>query len=462
MTLPEEFTAYTRQLMGEDVFRKFMAGMEEQPPVSVRLNPFKYDSSIMSLPAAEKAVVEWCAEGRYLQSRPLFTLDPLLHAGAYYVQEAASMYVTDVVRRFAPADRPLMVLDLCAAPGGKSTALRSILPEGSLLMTNEPMRQRANILVENMQKFGHPDVVVTNNYAIDYQRSGLKFDIILADVPCSGEGMFRKDEGAISEWSVANVNKCAELQRSIIDDIMPCLAEGALLIYSTCTFNAHEDEDNTAYIVSEYGLEKLCERHFIPGVTPTEGLYMCALQNGDSQSCALGNERFKVVKNGKRRDKGKASPAVQGAKEASRWLKESSDFDFLMLGGRIAAVKKAWRDKYDLAEKKLRVMYAGIEIGTPKGRDLVPSQSLALSTALAPGAFPRVEVSKDMALRYLRREAIELPAETERGYVIVSYMGLPLGFLKNLGNRANNLYPQEWKIKINNNSNKDNKQCNNI
>ncbi len=462
MTLPEEFTAYTRQLMGEDVFRKFMAGMEEQPPVSVRLNPFKYDSSIMSLPAAEKAVVEWCAEGRYLQSRPLFTLDPLLHAGAYYVQEAASMYVTDVVRRFAPADRPLMVLDLCAAPGGKSTALRSILPEGSLLMTNEPMRQRANILVENMQKFGHPDVVVTNNYAIDYQRSGLKFDIILADVPCSGEGMFRKDEGAISEWSVANVNKCAELQRSIIDDIIPCLAEGALLIYSTCTFNAHEDEDNTAYIVSEYGLEKLCERHFIPGVTPTEGLYMCALRNGDSQSWAFGNERFKVTKNGKRRDKGKALPAVQGAKEASRWLTESSDFDFLMLGGRIAAVKKAWRDKYDLAEKKLRVMYAGIEMGTPKGRDLVPSQSLALSTALAPGAFPRVEVDKDMALRYLRREAIVLPAETERGYVIVSYMGLPLGFLKNLGNRANNLYPQEWKIKINNNSNKDNKQCNNI
>ncbi len=462
MTLPEEFTAYTRQLMGEDVFRKFMAGMEEQPPVSVRLNPFKYDSSIMSLPAAEKAVVEWCAEGRYLQSRPLFTLDPLLHAGAYYVQEAASMYVTDVVRRFAPSDRPLMVLDLCAAPGGKSTALRSILPKGSLLMTNEPMRQRANILMENMQKFGHPDVVVTNNYAIDYQRSGLKFDIILADVPCSGEGMFRKDEGAISEWSVANVNKCAELQRSIIDDIMPCLAEGALLIYSTCTFNAHEDEDNTAYIVSEYGLAKLCERHFIPGVTPTEGLYMCALRNGDSQSCVFGSERCKVVKNGKRRDKGKASPAVQGAKEASRWLTESSDFDFLMLGGRIAAVKKAWRDKYDLAEKKLRVMYAGIEIGTPKGRDLVPSQSLALSTALAPGAFPRVEVSKDMALRYLRREAIELPAETERGYVIVSYMGLPLGFLKNLGNRANNLYPQEWKIKINNNSNKDNKQCNNI
>lgn len=455
VTLPEEFTAYTRQLMGEDVFRKFMDGMEEQPPVSVRINPFKYDSKLMSLPAEEEAVVEWCAEGRYLQSRPLFTLDPLLHAGAYYVQEAASMYVTDVVRRFAPSDRPLMVLDLCAAPGGKSTALRSVLPEGSLLMTNEPMRQRANILVENIQKFGHPDVVVTNNYAIDYQRSGLKFDIILADVPCSGEGMFRKDEGAISEWSVANVKKCAELQRSIIDDIMPCLADGALLIYSTCTFNAHEDEDNTAYIVAEYGMEKLCERHFIPGVTQTEGLYMCALRKGDVQSCVLGSERSKAVKNGKRREKGKVSPAVQGAKEASRWVAKSDEFDFVMLGGRVAAVKKHWRDKYDLAEKKLRVMHAGIEIGISKGRDLVPSQSLALSTALAPGAFPCIDVDKDTALRYLRREAIELPQEMERGYVIVSYMGLPLGFLKNLGNRANNLYPQEWKIKMNNNFNKE-------
>lgn len=167
-----------------------------------------------------------------------------------------------------------------------------------------------------------------------------------------------------------------------------------MLIYSTCTFNAHEDEDNTEYIAAEYGMEKLCERHFIPGVTPTEGLYMCALRKGDMQSCVLGSERSKTVKNGKRREKGKVSSGVQGAKEASRWLAKSDVFDFVMLGGRVAAVKKEWRDKYELAEKKLRVMLAGIEVGISKGRDLVPSQSLALSTALAPGLFHVLMLTK--------------------------------------------------------------------
>ncbi len=447
MTLPEEFITYTRKLMGEDSFRKFMTGMQEQPPVSVRLNPFKYDSMRMTLPANVTSFVDWCNEGRYLEERPSFTLDPLLHAGAYYVQEAASMYVTEAIRRFAPSDRPLMVLDLCAAPGGKSTAMRSVLPQGSLLFANEPVRQRANILMENIQKFGHPDVIVTNNYAVDYQPSGLKFDIILADVPCSGEGMFRKDEGAIKEWSVANVNKCAELQRSIIDDIMPCLADGALLIYSTCTFNAHEDEENTFYIAEEYGMEKLCERHFVPGITPTEGLYMCVMRDGNEPSCSSMKERSKQKKEGKRRDKSALSSAVQGAKNVGGWLKNNSDYDFVMLGGRIAAVKKLWRDKFDLAEKKLRVMHAGIDMGECKGRDTIPSQSLALSISLYEEAFPSVNVDKETALRYLRREAIEVPAETKRGFVVVRYLGLALGFLKNLGNRTNNLYPQEWKIK---------------
>ena len=236
-TLPEEFSTYTREIMGEERWTRFAEAMDEEPPVSVRLNPMKFRSDSMALPAEEDEPVEWCREGRYLKERPMFTLDPLLHAGAYYVQEAASMYITQVIRDHAPADRPLMVLDLCAAPGGKSTAMRSVLPEGSLLMTNEPMRPRANILMENIQKFGHPDVIVTNNYAIDYQRSRLQFDVILADVPCSGEGMFRKDEGAIREWSVANVKKCAALQREIITDIMPCLRDGGLLVYSTCTYN---------------------------------------------------------------------------------------------------------------------------------------------------------------------------------------------------------------------------------
>ncbi len=477
MTLPEEFSTYTQQLFGEELWQQFVKGMHEEPPVSIRLNPFKYDAATMPLPADDDGEVEWCPEGRYLKTRPQFTLDPLFHAGAYYVQEAASMYVAKVLRQHADMTSPLRVLDLCAAPGGKTTAVRSVLPEGSLLMTNEPMRPRANILMENVQKFGHADVIVTNNYAIDYQRSGLQFDVIICDVPCSGEGMFRKDEGAIEEWSVQNVRKCAALQREIIADIMPCLRDGGLLIYSTCTFNAHEDEENVKWIADNYDMHLLnisdektllptlsplgepegalegalegaaVALHFIPGVTRTEGLFMAALRKpGDGKNLmATSPDRKKE----KRQKKGKQqkSQSVQGARQVAEWLADSNDFDITMLGGRIVAVRKLWRDIFDTAVAKLRVMHAGVELGEQKGKDIIPSESLALSTSLNRDVFPVAELNLDDALTYLRREPITLPADMPRGYVVVSYYGLPLGFVKNLGNRTNNLFPQEWRIR---------------
>lgn len=455
-TLPEEFSTYTREIMGEQRWTRFAEAMDEEPPVSVRLNPMKFRSDSMALPAEEDEPVEWCREGRYLKERPMFTLDPLLHAGAYYVQEAASMYITQVIRDHAPADRPLMVLDLCAAPGGKSTAMRSVLPEGSLLMTNEPMRPRANILMENIQKFGHPDVIVTNNYAIDYQRSRLQFDVILADVPCSGEGMFRKDEGAIREWSVANVKKCAALQREIITDIMPCLRDGGLLVYSTCTYNRQEDEENVDFICSEWQMEKLSERHFIPGETRSEGLYMAALRQTGSDASQqttismLDSSATKKDKKQKRRGKASAEQAVKGAKEMSGWIKGNEDFSITTLGQRFVAVRKQWRNVYDTALEKLRVMHAGIELGEPKGKDIIPAEGLALSTAFNPEAFATAELDRDTAIAYLRREPIQLPPDTPRGFVAVGYQGLNLGFVKNLGNRTNNLFPQEWRIRMQN------------
>ena len=455
-TLPEEFSTYTREIMGEQRWTRFAEAMDEEPPVSVRLNPMKFRSDSMALPAEEDEPVEWCREGRYLKERPMFTLDPLLHAGAYYVQEAASMYITQVIRDHAPADRPLMVLDLCAAPGGKSTAMRSVLPEGSLLMTNEPMRPRANILMENIQKFGHPDVIVTNNYAIDYQRSRLQFDVILADVPCSGEGMFRKDEGAIREWSVANVKKCAALQREIITDIMPCLRDGGLLVYSTCTYNRQEDEENVDFICSEWQMEKLSERHFIPGETRSEGLYMAALRQTGSDASQqttismLDSSATKKDKKQKRRGKASAEQAVKGAKEMSGWIKGNEDFSITTLGQRFVAVRKQWCNVYDTALEKLRVMHAGIELGEPKGKDIIPSECLALSTAFNPEAFATAELDRDTAIAYLRREPIQLPPDTPRGFVAVGYQGLNLGFVKNLGNRTNNLFPQEWRIRMQN------------
>ncbi len=265
-TLPEDFIKYTQELMGDELFQQLKRGITEQEaPTSIRLNPFKCkegeDVRMENSPEDGERQIEgepipWCpSTGRYLSSRPNFTFDPWLHAGKYYVQEASSMFVDLVIRQLVHT--PVMMLDLCAAPGGKSTAVRAALPEGSLLFSNEPMRTRSQILAENIQKFGHPDMIVTNNYPRDYRKSKLQFDVILTDVPCSGEGMFRKDDGAIEEWSLQNVDNCWHLQREIVSDIWNCLKPGGILIYSTCTFNAHEDEENIAWICEELGAEPI-------------------------------------------------------------------------------------------------------------------------------------------------------------------------------------------------------------
>ena len=227
MNLPIDFEQYTRQLLGDNLYDRLKTGLDNQAaPTSIRLNPFKAQGKDVANGLNETAV-PWCKDtGRYLKTRPNFTFDPLLHAGAYYVQEAGSMFVDHVVRTLI--QQPVTMLDLCAAPGGKSTALRAALPEGSLLFSNEPMRTRAQILSENLQKFGHEDVIVTNNYPRDYRKSRLMFDAILADVPCSGEGMFRKDDGAREEWSLQNVDNCWQLQREIVSDVWHCLRPGGL------------------------------------------------------------------------------------------------------------------------------------------------------------------------------------------------------------------------------------------
>ena len=206
VSLPADFVSETR-IMGDDRFNRFLGAFDKEAPVSIRVNP-----ATLSLANGER--VPWCAEGYYLEDRPQFTFDPLLHAGCYYVQEASSMFVTHILRQ--SGDCPQNALDACAAPGGKSTALRCVLPEDCVLVSNEPMGNRAQILLENITKWGAPNCIVTNNYPRDFRKAKLKFDLILCDVPCSGEGMFRKDPNAISEWSVQNVEKCWQLQREIV------------------------------------------------------------------------------------------------------------------------------------------------------------------------------------------------------------------------------------------------------
>lgn len=410
--LPKEFIDYTQQIFGAERWQRFVDAMDDDASVSVRLNPFK----AAEIPEEWDATpVPWCRHAYWLRERPSFTLDPLFHAGAYYVQESGSMFLDYVLQQYLDADTPLTVLDLCAAPGGKSTLLRAALPEGSVLFSNEPDRRRANILNENLQKQGHPDIVVTSNYANDYARTKLMFDLILTDVPCSGEGMFRRDEGAIAEWSIANVRKCASLQRDIVSDIWKTLRPGGLLIYSTCTFNVHEDEENVRFICDELGADilsvptkdewnitgSLLEGYdvpvyrFIPGTTRSEGLFMAVLRKHGEGARTTVPERKQLLKNA----------------------------------------------------KGLNIMYDGCPRGEQKGKDIIPAHAEALSIMLESDKYPQVELSMDDALRYLHREAIMLPADTPRGYVIVTYRHRPFGFMKNLGNRANNLYPKEWAIR---------------
>ena len=415
--LPAAFTEKTRQLMGEERFERYLQSFEEETPVSIRVNPRKMDSQRHTLTSVreegrwkmEDAIpVPWCRNGYYLKKRPNFTMDPLLHAGCYYVQEAASMFLDEALRQMhnayishqPSAIRPLTSLDLCAAPGGKSTLLRSVLPEDCVLYSNEPIRNRANILLENVTKWGYENHIVTNNYPKDYRKSKMKFDLILCDVPCSGEGMFRKDPATIREWSPQNVEKCGQLQREIVDDAWACLNPGGLLIYSTCTFNTKENEENIRYFLEQYDdmevipVDVKPEWHItsslldgfhepvyrvIPGITRSEGLFLCVLRKGSKT--AVPTEH--------------ADNSHTGNKRFPRW------------------------------EQKIPTL------------GIIPLHIDG----------PQVELTYQQAIAYLRHEALVLPEETPRGLVNVAFQGFPLGPAKNIGTRANNLYPKEWKIK---------------
>ena len=383
--LPIDFTDMARRTMGEERFDCYLKAFETDAPVSIRLNPEKAKEL-----TADGERVPWCRNAYYLPQRPNFTYDPLLHAGCYYVQEAGSMFLDTVMQQWVP-DAPVVMIDFCAAPGGKSLLARTALAAVSVLFSNEPMRNRANILAENVEKWGYADHFVTNNFPRDYRRAKMIADVVLCDVPCSGEGMFRKDEATIREWSMQNVEKCARLQREIVADAWSCLADGGLFIYSTCTFNTHEDEENIQWMMDELGAEVLPVKvdaawnitgslldgfsqpvyRFIPGISKGEGLFLCVLRKG-------------------------------GAWQQGHSLK---------------SLRKS--------QQNLNIIYC------PKAQsDMV-----------------KVEVNYQQAMAYLRHEAITLGADVPRGMVGICFEGHLLGLAKNIGNRANNLYPKEWKIR---------------
>ena len=439
MNLSVDFINRTRDLLGEEQFAAFCEALSKESPVSIRVNRLKTDA----VPEGGHRV-PWCDMGYYLSSRPAFTFDPLFHAGCYYVQEASSMFLEQVLTQYV--HEPVVMLDLCAAPGGKSTLARSVLPEGSLLVANEVMRNRVQVLAENVTKWGHPGTVVLNNDPADFVPLGELFDVILTDVPCSGEGMFRKDPVAVEEWSVENVTLCWQRQRRIVRDIWRYLKPGGLLIYSTCTYNREENEDNVAWIAEELGAEMLpVEVQPEWGITGPhrtegEGLFMAVLRkSGESEDDVFVPRRRKEKK-------GKEKASVL-PREVKTWVESSDRYVWTIEENRITAFSAIYQSVYEILRERMRMVCAGIQVAEIKGRDLIPSHALAMSVCRNESAFPSVEVSYEQAIAYLRKEAFALEADTPRGYVLIRYKGVPLGFVKNIGNRANNLYPQEWRIR---------------
>lgn len=373
------------------------------------------------------------------------------------------MFLEQAIRTYVTT--PVRCLDLCAAPGGKSTHLSSLLPDGSLLVSNEVIRNRSYILAENLAKWGNASTIVLNNDPAEIGEAlPEQFDLIVTDVPCSGEGMFRKDEASVGEWSVENVQLCAARQRRILHDIWPALRPGGLLIYSTCTYNTEEDEENVRHIVEELGAEALPIatdeawrvtgplRHenpvyrFFPHKTKGEGFFLAILRkSGDEEYEVVGERPMKSARN---KGKKETKTTLPIPKEAWGYLREHENITLEWDGPRLHMIPTAHKPFLErLRDKRLRILAAGTLVGELKGKDLIPSQTLALSQELNPSAFPDVELTWEEAIRYLRKEAITLPEGLPKGYLLTRYQGVPLGFVKHLGNRSNNLYPQEWRIR---------------
>lgn len=460
MNLPSAFKERTSRLLGESAYEALETALQSEAPTSIRINTAKWKGILKS-----EESVPWCEHAYYLSTRPAFTFDPLFHAGCYYVQEAASMFLAQAMKQYVQS--PVIMLDLCAAPGGKSTLARSILPEGSLLVSNEIIKNRSQILAENIIKWGgSAATIVTNNDSADFTEFTHLFDVILTDVPCSGEGMFRKDANAITEWSEANVELCWKRQQEIIRNIWPTLKPDGILIYSTCTFNREENEDNVMWICNELGAEVLevpsqpewnisgsqteadiPVYRFLPHKTRGEGLFMAVLRKkGEDDECEPAENCYKEnAKPKKKSSKGKETSNIPA--DVKNWISNKDAYEWEVSNNKIYAFPKLFYSEYVKLRQKLRIVHAGIEVAEMKGKDCIPAHNLAMSHASELAIFPKAELNYEQAIAFLRKEALTFGPETPKGYVIVTYQNQPLGFVKNIGNRANNLYPQEWKIR---------------
>lgn len=436
---PAAFIARMQAQLGSE-FDAFIETLNGSSPTSVRINPFKL---INKFDAEEQ--VPWCTNGRYLQERPSFTFDPLFHAGTYYVQEASSMYVEQAWKLINPDNKTVRVLDMCAAPGGKSTHLAALMNSESLLVSNEIVPNRNKILQENITKWGTANVVITQNKPADFARLANFFDIILIDAPCSGEGLFRKDKDAVNEWSEENVAMCGTRQQEILQRAYNCLKPGGHIIYSTCTYEHVENDANIEYAES-LGMQRMQLPIVVDGIKDTgaglqfyphrvkgEGFYISVLQKNTEANF----------------DEAHMNPKAMGehtrhADILAKYLEQPQLFSAVEKGEMLIAMPKLIQRSTQMVSAALNVRHAGILLGSFKGKDFLPSHDVAINIHVSK-SLPSIEITHEQAITFLRSEPIKADTDT-LGWCIVKHEGHNLGWIKVLSARSNNYYPKEWRI----------------
>ncbi|HVG13917.1 MAG TPA: hypothetical protein VM935_03115, partial [Chitinophagaceae bacterium] len=453
MHLPKALIDSLKKVQGFDAEAFEEAHASGEQVTSIRINPHKFPppesgrTTASEYPAVSReAPVPWSSFGFYLDKRPSFTFDPLFHAGCYYVQDASSMFLEHAMKGSVDLSSPLKVLDLCAAPGGKSTHLQSILSPGSLLVSNEVIKNRAGILKQNIYKWGCDNVIVTSNDPSHFKKLAGFFDVVVVDAPCSGSGLFRKDKDAINEWSLDNVQLCSGRQKRILSDALESLKEGGVLIYATCSYSEEEDEDIGDWLVHTWGMEniklpiekewgivetesqtaKAYGYRFFPDKVKGEGFYMAVFRKGSSVNFI----KYKAARLEKASLKESAIVAA--------WLQDKQVS--LLKEYFIYALPNALVQDYAFIKEALNVQYAGVALGEIMKEKLVPEHALALSLLVSPG-IAISELSYEEAILYLQRADLKLNP-VGKGWQLVSFNGCNLGWINALQNRINNYYPK--------------------
>lgn len=419
---------------------KLLYALNTISPVSIRRNPLKSHANL-----DERSPVSWCENASYLTERPSFIKDPMFHAGSYYPQEAGSMFL-DVVLRQLDLPEEARILDLCASPGGKSTLISSWMQNKGLLVSNEVIHARSKVLKENMTKWGVSNSVVTSNDPADFDRLPNYFDLIVVDAPCSGEGMFRKDKEARKEWSIDNVQLCAARQKRIVMDVWGALQPGGYLVYSTCTFNSDENENNVEWFIQEtnaslIAIETVAFKkgrndvgfYALPSEVDTEGFFIAVLQKpGEAKQRKFA---FK-----------KKADLVNFSAEKLKDYYVSDENSVVQWKEFLFSVPKVFLEDIHFIYSSLHTIKLGTEIGEVTHKGWNPKEGLALNPSIQNSSISKIELTLELALSYLHGDTFSL--EGKQGYYLMTYQNEPLGWIKHLGNRFNNLYPKEWRIKM--------------